>query len=386
MTHPPLGNLHPFVTAIAEHNPPALSFLDPQFTDLAGWQTVARVKALALLRYSPPSVALDPQVTEVVDMGDYVREKVTFASAPWSRVPAYVLTPKGLTAPAPGIVALHDHGGYYVHGKEKLVHVERESPHLIAYRENGYGGRAFADELARRGYVVIVADAFYWGERRPDMQQLPPELVKEMQRRAQFKTGVPGVNEVYALLEELTMRHIVAAGATWMGILAHDDRSSVSYLLSRPEVDPERIGCLGLSMGGMRTNWLFGTDPRIKAAVSVGWMTDWRELIAGHIGRHSWAQYVPGLTGWLELSDVAALGMPGALMVQQCAQDALFPPEGMQRTCERLAALYAKAGLSERFTCRFYDVPHQFNVEMQEDAFAWLDRWLKRGTPTHKPG
>jgi hypothetical protein len=206
---------------------------------------------------------------------------------------------------------------------------------------------------------------------------VPPALVKEMQRRAQFKTGVPGVNETYSLLEELVMRHIVAAGATWMGILAHDDRASVDYLASRPEVDQARIGCWGFSLGGMRTNWLLGTDPRIKAAVTVGWMTDWRALMAEHIGRHSWAQYVPGLTGWLELSDVAAMGMPGALMVQQCAQDALFPLEGMQRTCARLAALYTKAGLGERFACRFYDVPHQFNVEMQEEAFAWLERWLR---------
>lgn len=377
MSHPPLGNLHSFISAVVESHSPTLSFLNPQFTDLHAWRQAARAKALELLCYAPPPVPLDPQVVEVVDKGDYAREKVTFASTPWTRVPAYVLIPKGLEAPAPAIVALHDHGGYYLHGKEKLVETERESPHLVAYRRSGYGGRAFADALARRGYVVIVIDAFYWGERRLDLQQAPPELVKEMQRRAQFKTGVAGVNETYSLLEELMMRHIVAAGATWMGILAHDDRASVDYLISRPEVDRERIGCVGLSMGAMRANWLFGTDPRVKVAVSVGWMTDWRELLPEHIARHSWAQYVPGLTGWLELSDVAAMGMPGALMVQQCAQDALFPLTGMQRTCDRLAALYAKAGLGERFACRFYDAPHQFNLEMQEEAFAWLDRWLK---------
>ena len=49
----------------------------------------------------------------------------------------------------------------------------------------------------------------------------------------------------------------------------------------------------------------------------------------------------------------------------------------MQKTCDRVAALYEKAGLRERFACRFYDVPHQFNVQMQEDAFDWLDQWLK---------
>jgi dienelactone hydrolase len=322
-------------------------------------------------------VPLDPQVIETTDCGSYTREKITFASAPWSRVPAYVLVPKDLTAPAPAIVALHDHGGYYVHGKEKLVQTGRETSHLTEYKKNGYGGRSVADELAKRGYAVVVTDAFYWGERRLDFQTMKPEWVKEMQRRARNKTGVAGVNEVHGMFEEVTMRHITAAGATWLGIIAHDDRASVDYLLSRPEVDKERIGCLGLSMGGTRADWLFGLDPRVKAAVSIGWGTDWSLLMPAHIGSHSWAQFVPGLAGQLELSDVMAVGMPGAFMLMQCAQDALFPLDGMQATCQRVAAIYAKAGLSERFACRFYDVPHQFNAQMQDEAFDWLDQWLK---------
>ena len=373
----PLGNLHPFVSAIADQNPPALSFLNSQFNDVNGWREQARAKAIELLCYSPPAVPLDPHTIEVVDKGDYTREKITFASAQGMRVPAYVLVPKGLTAPAPAVVGLHCHGGYYVQGKEKLVATERESVTIAQYRSGGYGGRAFANELVQRGYVVVVIDALYFGERRLDFQQMPDALVKEMQRRARNKTGVPGVNEVLSMLEELMARHVFAAGATWMGILAHDDRTTVDYLLTRPDVDRERIGCAGLSMGGMRTDWLFGTDPRVKAAVSAGWMTDWRLLMPSHIGSHSWAQVVPGLTGQLELSDVVSMGMPGALMVMECARDDLFPLDGMRATCERIESIYRKANLGDKFAYRFYDVPHQFDVPMQDDAMAWLDRWLK---------
>ncbi len=222
----PLGNLHPFVSSIADHNLPALSFLNDQFTDLAAWQTLARAKALELLRYSPPAVPLDPHIIEVVDKGDYTREKVTFASAPGMRVPAYVLVPKNLNKPAPAVVALHCHGDYYVQGKEKLVDIEREPLHLTLYKRNGYGSRAFANELVRHGYVVIVTDAIYFGERRLDFQHMPDALVKEMQRRARNKTGVPGVNEVLGMLEEQMARHVFAAGATWMGLMAHDDRTT----------------------------------------------------------------------------------------------------------------------------------------------------------------
>ncbi len=377
MTHSPLGNLHSFVSSIADQNQPALTFLNPQFTDFTLWRGIAHAKAMELLRYSPPVVPLDPQTVEVVDKGDYTREKVTFASASGIRVPAYVLVPKHLDKPAPAVVALHCHGGYYVHGKEKLVDVEREPLNLTLYKRNCYGGRAFADELARRGYVVIVTDAFYWGERRLDFQQMLPNWVQEMQRRSRHKTGVPGVNEVYGHFEELMMRHLLAAGTTWMGILSHDDRVSMDYLGTRPEVDAARIGCAGLSMGGTRTDWLFGTDPRIKAAVSVDWCTDWRYLMPQHVGSHSFAQYVPGLTGQLELSDVVSMGMPGALLVMECAQDELFPLEGMHATCERIEAIYRKANLPDKFAYRFYDVPHQFDVPMQDDAIAWLDTWLK---------
>jgi hypothetical protein len=128
----------------------------------------------------------------------------------------------------------------------------------------------------------------------------------------------------------------------------------------------------------MRTNWLHATDPRIRASVSVGWMTDWRELLPAHIGSHSWAQVVPGFPGAFELSDLAVMG-EGEFLVQSCAQDSLFSLAGMQHTAARIGKLFAKAGQSERFEARIYDVPHEFNPQMQTEAFAWLDQRLLPG-------
>ena len=78
------------------------------------------------------------------------------------------------------MVALHDHGGWFVHGKEKLVGMDGEHVALKGFREQYYGGRPYAEELARRGFVVIVPDAFYWGERRLQYQDPPPELRKRL--------------------------------------------------------------------------------------------------------------------------------------------------------------------------------------------------------------
>lgn len=372
-----LGNLYPLIEMIASQNDPKLSFLDSKYTDMQTWRDDARDKLVELLRYQPPLVPLDPEVSEVTRHDDVIREKLSFSSAPGVRVPAYLLRPVRQTRAAPAIAALHDHGGFYTYGKEKLVQLDRESSDLTLHKDTYYSGRSYATELARRGFVVIVIDAFYFGERRIDFSTIDPDLRVRLQARiSTLSESVSAYHEQCSAFEEVVARHIFAAGATWLGIMSHDDRASVDYLLTRPEVDPERVGCLGLSMGGHRSNYLLATDPRIRAAVTVGWMTNWKDLLPSRVRSHSWAQFVPGLAASFELSDVVSIGMPAALYVQQCARDELFTYEGMQSACVKIERNYAKAGLPERFQSRFYDVPHQFNSAMQQDAFEWLSRWL----------
>ena len=64
-------------------------------------------------------------------------------------------------------------------------------------------------------------------------------------------------------------------------------------------------------------------------------------------------------------------------MVQQCKQDKLFPLAGMEAAVEKIASVYRKAGVPDRFNGRFYDVPHRFSLAMQDDAAAFFDRHLK---------
>ena len=67
-------------------------------------------------------------------------------------------------------------------------------------------------------------------------------------------------------------------------------------------------------------------------------------------------------------------GAPGALLVQQCSRDALYPMSAMRAAVNQLTAIYAKAGMPDRFRAAFHDVPHSFGPEMQEEAFAWLEK------------
>src|SRR6516162_2225226 len=113
-----IGNLYPFVQKQADRAPIELSFLRPEFQNLKEWQKRARAMVFEHMFYAPPPVDPQPRLIRSSDRGDYVEEYLTFQTTPDLRVPAYVLIPKGVKLPAPGVVALHDHGGFYLWGKE----------------------------------------------------------------------------------------------------------------------------------------------------------------------------------------------------------------------------------------------------------------------------
>jgi dienelactone hydrolase len=371
---PDLGNLFGDVAALAKDNAYSYSFLGGRFRGLDEFHQAARQKVFELLLYRPEKVEPRPEVVERIDRGDHVREKILFWTAPQFRVPAYVLVPKGLKGPAPGVVDLHSHGGMYLFGKEKVVDLGDNHPAMTDYHRRNYDGRPTATALVRRGYVVVTIDAFFFGERRllpdaeagagPDRSRYGPDDVRRL-------------NELCHAKETTLAKGLTLAGLTWPGIVVWDDIRTLDYLLSRPEVDPRRVGCVGVSMGGFRAAYLAALDERISAACVTGFLSAVRPMLKAHLDIHSWVHFVPGLHRYLDLPDVASLAAPRPLLVQQCAQDALFPTEGMREAVRKVAAVYEKAGAGGKFSGRFHDGPHRFSEGMQDEAFDWFDRHLK---------
>jgi len=368
---PHIGNLYPFVQKQADRSALELSFLHPRFRGLGAWQKTARGRVLEQLSYSPPPVPPNPEIVRRTDRGDYIEEYLTFQTTPDLRVPAYVLIPKKAALPAPGIVVLHCHGGAYVWGKEKVVAVDNEPAALSAFKQQLYEGTSIATELARRGYVVITIDMFYWGERRMLLQEDPPSYREPLRMNAE---EIVAFNRRSSQNEQLVARSLLTAGITWPGVMLWDDLRTLDYLASRPEVDRRRLGCVGLSVGGYRSFLLAALDERIKAAVDVGWMTS----LASNIRRHvvntvGLTFHIPGLYRYLDLPDLAALIAPRSVLVMNGSKDTLFPPAGVEKAFQKIAACYQKAGVPERQRCRLYDVPHEFNREMQAEAWSWLE-------------
>jgi dienelactone hydrolase len=370
-----VGSLYAFIQSQAVHGEFPLSYLRDEFRDVAAWKVRARDKLHELLHYDPPACEPNAEVVERVDADGYVREKVMFNTTSHLRIPAYVLIPKSLKRPAPAIVALHDHGGFYFWGKEKIVEAESEHSSLTKFKRDFYSGKSIASELARRGYVVIVIDMFYWGERR---MLLDDDLAEWRDRPADIpEERVAAFNGRAGRSEQLVGRTIYAAGFTWSGVMFWDDVRTVDYLVRRPEVDPHRIGCVGLSVGGLRSCHLAALDDRIKAAVVVGWMASYPAQLKDHMTNSiGFTKLVPGLMKYLDYPDVASLAMPGALLVINGSRDKLFELDGVRSCFAKLEASYRKAGIVEKVRTRFYDTPHEFNSEMQDEAWDWLKRWV----------
>jgi dienelactone hydrolase len=272
-------------------------------------------------------------------------------------------------------VALHDHGGFYYWGKEKLVETDKEHTMLKAYRQEYYDGVSFPASLVRRGYAVIVIDMFYHGERRLILDEDVENGTNDRSKIEPEET-IRKINERARTSEEIVFRNILHSGFTWGGVQTWDDIRTVDYLQTRREVDPERIACAGLSNGGWRAVFLAGLDPRIKAACVVGWMTSFRNLIPHHEVYTVPSGMIPGLLDYMDYPDIASLMMPNPLLVVHGQRDSLFPPDGVKAAIDNLRECYQTIGKPERFNIMYFDGPHKFPLQAQQKMMDWFDKWV----------
>ncbi len=373
-----LGQFYQEFQAYSNNRPMTLSYLAKDWPDLEQWRAQGRAKMLELLAYTPAPVPLDPVIMEETKKKGYTRYKVSYSLTAFRRTEAYLLIPDGLKKPAPAVIALHDHGGFYYYGKEKIVETENQPEILKEFINKAYGGRTYADELARHGFVVLCPDAFYFGSQKLDLSFKSGYLLDDFPeiRSQDENKAIEAYNNFCNRYEEIIARYFFGTGTTWPGVMFHADRVAVDYLLTRPEVDPARIASVGLSIGGFRSAHLFGLDPRISAAVDAGWMTSYSMQADNHFRHHTWMIYIPGQLEFLDLPDVVSLSVPKPLMIINCKRDLLYTMDAMKAAANKAGDIYKKAGASGNFVVRWYDVPHSLNVEMQDDMIAWLEHWL----------
>ncbi len=359
--------------------PARLSFRTGKWKSVDEWRQAARKRALECI--APVDLGGRPVVT-VTGRTTYDGLEIEFLE--WQlpngpKTEAVLLKPAGARGPLPGILALHDHGGNKFMGWRKIVRTDAKPWSLQEkHQANYYGGVGWANEIAKRGYVVLVHDTFPFASRRVLVKDVPPRLqAGGVDPQPEDEEGVAKYNAFAGAHEHIMEKSLLSAGTTWPGVYLVEDQRALDVLSSRPEVDASRIGCAGLSGGGMRTVFLAGLDDRIKVAVAVGFMTTWREFLLDKAFTHTWMTYVPLLPKDLDFPEILAMRAPAATMVLNCRQDPLYTMPEMERADAMIAETFKRAKASDRYRAKYYDGGHKFDRAMQADAFDWIDRFLK---------
>jgi dienelactone hydrolase len=289
---------------------------------------------------------LKPKIVGKIDRSDYRIEKIIFESRPEVFVTANLYLPKNYKPPYPGIIVPLGHSS---NGK------------------SFYYYQYVCQSLARKGYAVLPFDPFGQGER---IQYLDPRTGKGLY-------GPTGEHD-QAGRPMLLFGSQFEQYRTWDGIRA------VDYLLTRPEVDPERIGCTGQSGGGTMTMWLAVLEPRIKAyAASDGQ----NENLAGPNYAPPGAvddaeQNIAGsLPEGIDRGDLFLACAPRPLLIMYSRTDAglTYSPTYVEGTAEiyrEALTAYKLMGAAGKVKLFGSPLPHAFDFFNRRETYAWFNRWL----------
>lgn len=358
---------------------PKLSFRNKEFINLKAWQKAAKNRTSELM--GVPDIGPLPNVTliEKLEYDGLHIEKLTW-QLPYGRpTEAILLKPINAKGKLPAVMALHDHGGNKYFGTRKITKTsESQHPMMKAHQSEYYEGQAWANELAKKGYVVLVSDSFAFASRRVMLQDVP-EYNREglTDNEPEKQENIDAYNNWASLHGHTLAKSLFCAGTTWPGVFYAEDKKALDILCARQDVDSQRVGCCGLSGGGLRTVFLGGLDSRIKCAIPVGFMSTWNDFLLHKSFTHTWMTYVPMLPNELDFPEILGLRTPLPTLVLNDINDNLFTIDEMKKAEEILIDIFKKANASDKFKCTFHPGPHKFDKKMQEEAFAWFDKWLK---------
>src|SRR6266568_718546 len=289
---------------------------------------------------------LNPHITGQIQMAGFHIEKLIFESLPGVYVSALVYLPDDGSSKHPTMLVS---SGYSANGK---VHYQ-----------------ALCQRLVQRGYVVISWDPIGQGERS--------QFWDAKKSRSRYNL-ICAEHAVMGNLAYLAGTNL-ARWEIWDGIRALD------YLVTRPEVDPERINITGTSGGGFQAAHIAALDPRIKVAAPSCYFTALPMRVYNRIFKDPDSDPEQDLYGMIS-SDVDHPGLlllmyPRPVFVAAAVLD-FFPIEGTHKTVREVSDLYARFGHSDRISMREGYHDHQYSVENQEEAIAFLDHF--NGLPAGK--
>lgn len=308
--------------------------------DLLRIQTEVRASLITMLGGLPTDkTPLNPHVTGRIQMDGFHIEKLIFESLPGVYVSALLYLPDDGNKKHPAILVP---AGHAANGK---VHYQ-----------------ALCQRLVQRGYVVISWDPIGQGERS--------QFWDAKKNKSRYNL-ICAEHAVLGNLAYLAGTNL-ARWEIWDGIRALD------YLLTRPEVDRERISITGTSGGGFQAAHIAALDPRIKVAAPSCYITALPMRVYNRIFKDPDSDPEQDLYGMIsngvDHPGLLLLMYPRPVFVAAAVLD-FFPIEGTHKTVREVSDIYAKFGHADRISMREGYHDHQFSVENQQAAIAFLDHF-----------
>jgi dienelactone hydrolase len=301
-------------------------------------QKEVRTRILALIGGLPEyRGALNARVTKTTRRDGFAIDHVIFESLPGYFVTANLYRPEGAGRHPAVLMSM----GHWDSGKA--------------------AGQLLSSNLARKGFVVLAYDPVGQGERQQAFDRRIGRSLIGGPTEQHFSNGAAAI-----LMGQSVARYFI-----------HDGMRAIDYLVSRPEVDADRIGATGCSGGGTQTTYIAALDPRVKVAAVACYMNSFRTLFAGSVGDSE--QSVPGfLAAGLDQSDYVELFAPRPWLITSTEED-FFTPAGARQVFDEAQHWYGVFDAQDRVKWVVGPGGHGTPLVVREAIYDWMIRWLAEG-------
>jgi dienelactone hydrolase len=297
----------------------------------------SREQLAALLAFHEPAIAL--RAVETGQREGYVFERLELEVEGAGIVRAFLTRPSGAEGRQPAILYGHSHGGRHEIGASELMD------------GRSYLLSPFGPLLARAGYVTLCMDMPTFGDRQ-------------------------------VVEESAAAKAHIWYGTSLIGQMISEQAAALTYLASRDEVDPARIGAFGISLGSTLAYWHAALDPRIAAVAHLCCYADYATLVElGAHDNHGIYLLVPGLLNHTSTGEIAGLIAPRPQLICLGDRDELTPPPSIERALAVTRPMYEAAGAADALEVFVQaGVDHRETPEMHELIMAFFARELRPGS------
>ena len=330
---PELTGLDPVQWTLEQYKsaPLRLTFKAKDRAEAEAWQKELRAKLTELIGGFPERTPLNGRTIETRDFPTYRREKFAFESRPGSTVVGYLLLPASGKRPHSAVICVPGHG----RGVDDIVGIDENGRDRTV---KPFYQRDFAIQAVEHGMAAVAIEPMAFGYRRDEIT----------------KRKGPGVSACQPAAGSALL-----LGQSMIGWRVWDVMRTIDWIETRPELDRNRVGCMGISGGGTCTQFSTALDGRIKAAFISGYLNTFRDSIMSV--SHCIDNYVPGILNWAENYDVAGLIAPRPLFSEGGDRDPIFPLKATRESFERVKKVYEAFGVPDHAQQEIFSGVHEFH-------------------------